>query len=153
MKINGTTERTNFKGAYIITGTKAEINKATKSLRKANVRLKTNLIGCDPYGDNLPAYLLVTTGKDIEKYRTFSKTAEKLYEANALSDPPKLREKDFESYREFEMHSYMSEALNIIEVLAKKCNFSSPLHHLSARKTIEAIKDGTFDYAEGRIKK
>ncbi len=154
MRINGiANNNANFKGAYVISGTNAEVNRAKKGLRKSNVRMHYEIIGNTPHSDTLPAYLLVTTGKDIKTYLDFAKTAERLYDENAKMFSDELTENHFETIKEYESHRYMSIAFNILEVLASKCNFSKPLHNISAKRVTEAIKNDKFDYEEGRIKK
>ncbi len=155
----------NFKGAYLITGTNKEVNKAAKCLNHAKqdyTGISYRTFGSDPLSDKLTSYLFVTTGKDVEVYNNFIKNEEALKQITYKSREflldvsdfeDELSVQDFNSYEEFENHQRMSEGLNILQMISKKCKFSKPIHSISAKRMLGAAKEGKFDFKEGKIQR
>ncbi len=168
MRINGISgpaacPRLNFKGAYLLSGTNTDINKAAKYLNHAKqdyTNISYRKFGTETYSAKLTSYLFVTTGKDVDVYNNFIQNEKRLeqigkkgkeYLLDNSGYEDELSRKDFETFEEYEEHQRMSEGLNILKIISEKCNFSSPIHHISAKRALTAMNEKKFDFKEGKI--
>lgn len=146
-----------FSGAYIVTGKGKDVKAVKEEIMKVKKdklydELKIDDIGYGYLEDNVLSYFIVTTGsRDIKTYNNFAKNWDEYREVANLECPDNCTPEDFDNDKEYLDHLARHQGALDIEMISRSCYFSSELKALSASSIMKAIKNGAFDFVNGKI--
>ncbi len=141
-----------FKGAYFISGNGRDVKKAEDNIKAENQNAKTYAIGAEYTTDTLPAYILVTTGKDTETYDSFRRNKENEYRSEAEDNKPaKFEKRDFRNVKAYASYSIYYKAGIHMDVINKYCKFEQSPKILDANEVLDSITHKKFDFENGKI--
>ena len=140
-----------FNGAYIITGRGEDVKNVEDEIKQHK---ECRIVGSE-FGysaADMPAYLLITTGKDTDKYdkfialdeqketSSFKKTSEKM--------PEKFTRDDFKDVYKYMKYKALHQYRVWLTTIKQECGFDN-LQLLDSKKALESINEGNFNYSDG----
>lgn len=150
MHISGISN-TQFRGAYFIIGNGEKVKQAEEKIdKKLQDKVEIKKLGYGYTTNDMPSYLLVTTGEDVAKYNRFAATMlQDCYEKVTEQLPPKKTEEDFDTHHEFLNYRINRKGIHTIEAIRQYCNFKQEPLILNVEDVLSSIKEGEFDYLSG----
>lgn len=148
----------NFKGAYIINGKGKDVKtvrEELEALQKCHPKEKMQIdnVGYGYLENEVPAYLLVTTGNDVEIYNDYVKNHHNEYRRiSELEFPEYAGPNDFSDAIDYIEYFLKHEAVIDINAIQQGCRFKEDLGIFSALKILKAIKENNFDHINGKLR-
>ncbi len=149
----GKISNVSFNGAYIIKGKGEDVKQAVDEIKK-HPQCSIEGLEFAYTSADMPACVLVTTGKDTKKYNDFY-ADDKKKEAESFnkmfqSMPERFTKDDFKNLRKYMEYKANHQHRVWIAAIKKDCGFKN-LQILDGEKVFESMRQGEFDYSEGKI--